>query len=54
VADAATLPWAGDPLLGRMLSRLEALADGSGKRALAIADALAHQDPRIGEFLGKS
>jgi hypothetical protein len=47
VLDAAESPWAADSLLGRMLSRAEALSSGRAKEAFNVTDAVWAFDARL-------
>ena len=51
VVDAADTPWGGEALLGRMLSRAEALAGPARDEALAAAELIVGADARVREFL---
>jgi hypothetical protein len=50
VVDAANLPWSGD-VLGRSLSRDEALGSDAAREAFSLVDALWEQEPRLRAFL---
>ncbi|EPL06033.1 hypothetical protein CF161_21276 [Pseudomonas sp. CF161] len=51
VLDADDTSWAGKPILGRMLSRHEAMSSGRGAEAFAVTDALWKADPRLAKAL---
>jgi hypothetical protein len=50
VIDAATLPWAGD-VLGRTMTRSEALASDAAEEAFGLVNALWEQEPQLRQFL---
>ena len=47
VVDAAETSWAREPILGRMLSREEALATGRAKEAFGVSDVVWLNDERL-------
>ena len=50
VVDGQGSPWTGDTVLGRPLSRTEALASPLGKEAFSVVDAVGAQDARVAKW----
>jgi hypothetical protein len=51
VAEASASTWAGEHILGRMLSRDEALTCGRAQEAFAVSDAVWQSDVRLSQAL---
>jgi hypothetical protein len=51
VVDGQGTPWTGDAVLGRPLSRKEALASPLSKEAFAVVDAVGAEDERVAKWV---
>jgi hypothetical protein len=54
MVDASETAWAKEQILGRMLSREQALASGRATEAFAVADAVWRHDQRLPDALEKT
>lgn len=52
VVDAPGTSWAREQILGRMLSREEALSSGRAAEAFVVSDVVWHEDRRLPDSLG--